>query len=118
MYVQTSFSSYATARPTSRKRHVLYINPVRFTFVLLVVSLLFAMAAVISANSGDSAVESKVNVKASAHSIVVEQGDTLWSIAAANKPGKQDIRAYIEEIKSLNKLQASSLKQNQVLLLP
>jgi LysM repeat protein len=117
MYIQSTLTSYPASRSTTNKRITLHINPVRVLFALLI-TILFTFAAIISAHAGDSMIQGKSDSRSSAHSVVIESGDTLWSIAAANKGAKQDIRAYIEEIKDVNKLGTSSLKQGQVIKLP
>ncbi len=50
-------------------------------------------------------------------SVVVQPGDTLWSIASA-LPGDDDVRALIDDIQELNDLQGAQLRPGQVLLLP
>lgn len=50
-------------------------------------------------------------------SVVVEQGDTLWSIAAA-VAGEDDVRAVVAEIKERNGLRDAALVPGQVLVLP
>jgi nucleoid-associated protein YgaU len=50
-------------------------------------------------------------------SVVVESGDTLWSIADA-LGGDADVRATIDEIQRLNGLESADLVPGQVLLLP
>ncbi|WP_310189997.1 LysM peptidoglycan-binding domain-containing protein [Bacillus sp. 3255] len=57
--------------------------------------------------------------KAEVHQrIVIQAGDTLWAIAEANKHSNENVRSYIDKIKSLNHLATSSLNEGQVLLLP
>jgi nucleoid-associated protein YgaU len=51
-------------------------------------------------------------------SVVVEQGDTLWSIAAAVAGQEDDVRAVVAEIKERNGLQDATLVPGQVLVLP
>ncbi len=50
--------------------------------------------------------------------VVVEQGDTLWSIAAAVAGEGDDVRAVIAEIRERNGLRDASLVPGQVLVLP
>lgn len=50
--------------------------------------------------------------------VVIQAGDTLWDIAAAHKKSGENIRSYIDKIKTKNHLTTSSLKEAQVLLLP
>ncbi len=50
-------------------------------------------------------------------SVVVQSGDTLWSIASALH-GDGDVRALVDEIRELNGLQGAELRPGQLLLLP
>jgi nucleoid-associated protein YgaU len=50
-------------------------------------------------------------------SVVVEPGDTLWSIAVSVADG-EDVRAVIDRIQELNGLEGSGLVPGQVLQLP
>ncbi|MGY1753667.1 LysM peptidoglycan-binding domain-containing protein [Blastococcus sp. SYSU D01042] len=51
-------------------------------------------------------------------SVVVEQGDTLWSIAAAVAGDEEDVRAVVAEIRERNELRDAALVPGQVLVLP
>jgi nucleoid-associated protein YgaU len=51
-------------------------------------------------------------------SVVVEQGDTLWSIAAAVAGEGDDVREVVGEIRERNGLRDASLVPGQVLVLP
>lgn len=51
-------------------------------------------------------------------SVVVQQGDTLWSIAAAVAGEGDDIRAVIAEIQTRNELPDAGLVPGQLLVLP
>jgi nucleoid-associated protein YgaU len=50
-------------------------------------------------------------------SVVVQPGDTLWSIASA-VDGGGDVRAVIDEIQALNGLRGAALVPGQTLVLP
>jgi nucleoid-associated protein YgaU len=50
-------------------------------------------------------------------SVVVEPGDTLWSIAAAVADG-EDVRVVVDRIQELNGLHGSDVVPGQVLELP
>lgn len=49
--------------------------------------------------------------------VVVAQGDTLWSIANDYYENERDIRNKIEEIKEINDMKTSSIKIGQELIL-
>jgi LysM repeat protein len=50
--------------------------------------------------------------------IVVERGDTLWSIALKNKPADMRTVVYIEGIKQSSGIKSSQIKAGDVLTLP
>jgi nucleoid-associated protein YgaU len=50
-------------------------------------------------------------------SVVVQQGDTLWSIASS-LDGDRDVRAVVDEIQELNGLRGADVRPGQILLLP
>lgn len=50
--------------------------------------------------------------------VLIETGDTLWSIARARVGPEADPRPYIQRILELNNLPTASLEQGQLLLLP
>lgn len=49
-------------------------------------------------------------------SIVVQQGDTLWSLATDNMP--KDKSAYIEEVKQMNHLKDDCITAGSYLIVP
>ncbi|CQR56243.1 LysM peptidoglycan-binding domain-containing protein [Paenibacillus riograndensis] len=50
--------------------------------------------------------------------VVVERGDTLWSIALKNKPADMKTAVYIEGIKRTSGLENSNIQAGDVLTLP
>lgn len=54
---------------------------------------------------------------AGVNSVVVQSGDTLWSIASS-LDGDTDVRAVVYRIRQLNALERADLTPGQVLLLP
>jgi nucleoid-associated protein YgaU len=56
-------------------------------------------------------------VLASGSSVVVQQGDTLWSIARS-VARDEDVRAVVDAIQSLNGMDGAALSPGQVLRLP
>lgn len=50
--------------------------------------------------------------------IVVERGDTLWSIALENKPAGMKTAVYIEGIRMHNDIQGSEIQAGEVISLP
>jgi LysM domain len=51
-------------------------------------------------------------------SVVVEPGDTVWSIAGDVARADQDVRTVVDAIEELNDLEGSALVPGQVLELP
>ncbi|HST98101.1 MAG TPA: LysM peptidoglycan-binding domain-containing protein [Geodermatophilus sp.] len=51
-------------------------------------------------------------------SVVVEPGDTVWSIAGEAAGADQDVRTVVDAIEELNDLEGSALVPGQVLELP
>ena len=49
---------------------------------------------------------------------VVQEGDTLWSIAETAYPGDVDVRRAVHDIKEINDLANAGLMLGQVLLIP
>jgi nucleoid-associated protein YgaU len=50
-------------------------------------------------------------------SVVVQPGDTLWSIAGSLE-GDDDVRGVVDAIQALNGLEGSDIAPGQVLILP
>lgn len=50
--------------------------------------------------------------------VIVDHGDTLWSIAQANYDQSGDMRQYVYKIRKLNDLQTAMIYPGQVLHLP
>jgi nucleoid-associated protein YgaU len=50
-------------------------------------------------------------------SVVIQPGDTLWSIAGS-VAGDEDVRTVVDRIQALNSLHGTDLVPGQVLLLP
>lgn len=50
--------------------------------------------------------------------VLVEPGETLWSIARAHIGPEGDPRPYIQEIRDLNELDTSAIAAGQRLVLP
>ncbi|WP_433946577.1 LysM peptidoglycan-binding domain-containing protein [Paenibacillus sp. SN-8-1] len=50
--------------------------------------------------------------------VIVQPGDSLWSIALANKTNDQDTRDVVRNIKELNQLVSSEIQAGEVLVIP
>ena len=58
--------------------------------------------------------------KSSTHtqSVIVEQGQTLWSIASKYKNENEDSRNFIAKVREINQLSSSSLREGQEIYIP
>lgn len=83
------------------------------TTALLVVMVLVLMAAHV-AFSNYSAKEEGLSVI----SVVVEQGDTLWSIAREHKPEGEDLREYVYKISADNGIKDCNIVCGQTIFVP
>jgi hypothetical protein len=79
---------------------------------LLVLFLSVSAPAISGAMTGGSAPE-----PAAGERYVVQQGDTLWSIAVGRAPGI-DPRPVVQAIADANRIDAGSLVPGQVLVIP
>lgn len=86
----------------------------RGRFVLLALLLLLAALAgvLVAASTGEAAAPA-----GPAPTVVVQPGDTLWSIAARYAPGP-DPFGTIEQIRQLNGLDGYTLQAGETLVLP
>lgn len=100
------------AAPARRRRVRLTARARRLAFVL-------AVAGGIATGSWlDSVFGDVTEVRlAGESSVVVEAGDTLWSIASS-VAGEDDVRAVVDEIRLVNGLETVELMPGQVLQLP
>ena len=78
--------------------------------------LLAAAAAVVLA-TGALAVVAHGGSARPASTVVVQPGDTLWSIAATHYPA-DDVRARVQDIEDLNGLRSPEIRPGQTLELP
>jgi nucleoid-associated protein YgaU len=80
------------------------------------VRLLPALGLVVAATLGLALVAHGGSAPAES-TVVVQPGDTLWSIAAAHYPG-DDVRVRVDEIERANSLQSPVIKVGESLHLP
>ncbi len=85
-------------------------NIVKLALIFLLVISGFTVVGNVFAGSVSSAKQEK--------RVVVERGDTLWSIALKNKPADMKTAVYIEGIKRTSGLENSNIQAGDVLTLP
>lgn len=87
-------------------------NKFRFyTFIGLILSLLLLFISFLYKDTAQA------NIANTYSYVVVEKGDTLWSIATEKYP-KTDLRKYIYEIKKINNFTSAKIVPGQVIKLP
>ncbi len=84
------------------------IRPVGRLVVVLLLSLAVSLSLAVVAHGGTAPTYSTV---------VVQPGDTLWSIAAERYPS-DDVRARVQDIEVANQLQSPAIKVGETLRLP
>ncbi|OWZ82854.1 LysM peptidoglycan-binding domain-containing protein [Natranaerobius trueperi] len=88
---------------------------------LIIIALMITMSAflvhttLVSAKGSDNEHEKK---QTEWNKQVVLEGQTLWDITIDKLPDNTDPRAYLEEIKEVNNIEASKLKPGQVIKIP
>ncbi len=85
-------------------------NFIKFALVFMLVVSGFTVVGNVFAGSVSSMTEGK--------RVVVERGDTLWSIAREHKPDNMRTVVYIEGIKETSGLKSSDIQAGDVLTLP
>ncbi|OXM87915.1 LysM peptidoglycan-binding domain-containing protein [Paenibacillus rigui] len=121
MYMNEQLLSRTPVSKSNPQSGKLYINLghrmakrlVALLAVLIIVGL-FSLCVSIVAGEQDAFAAAT----ASPQSVEVVSGDTLWTIAETHAAKGQDIREYINRIKSLNHLKSSMLHEGQLLILP
>mgnify|MGYP000903197256 CR=1 FL=1 len=87
---------------------------------IFVAAIVVIIAIVIACLSfSDPAAAYKENNQTQMQSIIIEKGDTLWSVAKVYYPKYEgDIRQLIYEIKKINDMETSAIYDGQILYLP
>lgn len=97
-----------------KKRQKRQLLTAFFTFCMIVI-ISFAVCGF----SSNAKTETEVEVYKYYKSVMIEKGDTLWSIAARNmNSGYSDISSYIEEVMRMNGLQDDRITEGMYLVIP
>jgi hypothetical protein len=114
-------SLHRSAKANPYSIYVLRKSALRLMFSVLVLLIVFTFGALAHAYAGNNAGNNDPNTflpVSNQAKLVVERGDTLWTIASDHAVKGQDVRGYIEQIKTLNGMTSDSLRAGQLLLLP
>jgi hypothetical protein len=100
------------------KRSISHKKLVRFFGLLAAAMLIIIVSLSVSLLGGDQDAYAASSASHIKQSIEVVQGDTLWTIAGRHVHKGQDVRSFINEIKTLNGLKSSILHEGQLIVLP
>jgi nucleoid-associated protein YgaU len=115
----TKYKGYKADERTYKAKKPTKGIHVRIMLLTCIAMLFFILGAFGIGQFGDQdAFAASESVSLEQKSVVVEQGDTLWSIAAVHVKNGQDIRDYVYELKKVNGLKSSTLHSGQKLLVP
>lgn len=99
---------YATGYRTHALRSARRIRPAGRLIAVMLLALTVSLGLAVVAHGGTAAVDSTV---------VVQPGDTLWSIAAEKYPS-DDVRARVDDIERANGLTSPAIAAGEILHLP
>ena len=99
---------YATGYRTHPLRSARRIRPAGRLVAVMLLALSVSLGLAVVAHGGTAAVDSTV---------VVQPGDTLWSIAAQKYPS-DDVRARVDGIERANGLTSPAIEAGEILHLP
>ncbi|ANE47871.1 hypothetical protein SY83_18000 [Paenibacillus swuensis] len=131
-YTYSNTNSTGTHKVKSTPKGTLgYVKLKKFTFFFTLFLICFSFGAVIQAY-GESTTETnkkannnnlelsfnQVSSNVNPRRVLVDSGDTLWSIAEAHAPKDKNIRSYISDLRKMNHLVGSLLQEGQILVLP
>jgi LysM repeat protein len=99
---------YATGYGIRPLRSARRMRPIGRLAAVMLLALSVSVGLAVVAHGGTAAQDSTV---------VVQPGDTLWSIAAQRYPS-DDVRARVDEIEQVNGLHSPSIEAGEILHLP
>lgn len=97
-----------------KKRLVIVSKPRFITFLIIV--FLFLMILINIALNNDKVYSS--TYRNQYKKIIVDRGDTLWTIAKNNKKNGEDIREIIHNIKEINDMDSVLIKPGDIIRVP
>ena len=90
----------------NRKRFIISIT-------LLCLSFIFILSVILDNNYARGEKETIPHI-----TVLIKEGDTLWSLAKKYKPRKMDIRQYIKEIREVNSLESANIVSGNYIQIP
>lgn len=95
------------------RKRIRVVNRGRLAIFISILLIITYPAIMFAIDKPSSDLSSKSFIK-----VYIEPGDTLWGIAKANLPPKTDIRDFVHEIKVVNELNSSLIREGEVILVP
>lgn len=114
----STYQSIYEAVPHQPVRHKFNIQRLFSKTMIRIFSLSLVMIITCTGMITAFASSNDKSVPAEANQVIVQPGDTLWSIASMNKAQGDDIRSYIHAIIQENDLPSSEIQAGDVLVLP
>lgn len=90
----------------NRKRFIISIT-------LLCLSFIFILSVILDNNYARGEKETIPYI-----TVLIKEGETLWSLAKKYKPKKVDIRQYIKEIREFNSLESANIISGDYIQMP
>jgi hypothetical protein len=107
--------AYSTARPSAPRRRLRLTARGRAALLTIVAAPIVALLMVLALNGGGAT--ATLEAGAPAEVVMIEPGQSLWSLAESIAPGA-DPRDVIEELVSFNRLSSADVWAGQQIAIP
>lgn len=106
-------------RNTVRKNNNNYYNikKSKIYFMSLILTIMLVLIIVLSNSLKTNATENRDRSNRIYTSILIEEGDTLWSIAQEYKPADVSTQDYIDTLKSINVMKSDNIHSGNYLMI-
>ncbi|MBQ7077763.1 MAG: LysM peptidoglycan-binding domain-containing protein [Lachnospiraceae bacterium] len=111
-------NSVLNNKSAMREEQLRRYKTIAYLFLLIIVSLLIVLT-IIKINKTNTKAFASLNGEYSYSSVMVEEGDTLYSIArkySTEYPGSTD--AFIREVRTVNNLNSDNIYAGQYIIIP